>query len=115
MGRLVPIAVAFWASNNGREPVRAFLKDQPKADRLRLGEDLRKLQFGWPIGMPPVRPLGDGLFELRSALPSRREVRIIFVAAGRQLVLLHGFVKKTQKTPADELRIAKERRKELLS
>lgn len=107
--------IKFWATANGREPVREFLKELPKPDRYRLGEDLRKLQFGWPIGMPLVRKLEGDLLELRSSVPSKREIRLIFATDGKLLVLLHGFIKKTQKTPATELTIARKRMKELIS
>lgn len=113
--RLVPFPVTFWMSANGNEPVRDFLKQQPKPDRIRLGEDLRKLQFGWPIGMPLVRSMGGGIWELRSSLPSKREVRVLFVAVEDMLVLLHAFVKKSQKTHAPELNTARQRLKELQS
>jgi phage-related protein len=113
--RLAPFPVVFWKSANGNEPVREFLKQQPRPDRMRLGEDLRKLQFGWPIGMPLVRSMGGGIWELRSSLPSKREVRVLFVAVEDVLVLLHAFVKKSQKTPAPDLNAARQRLKELQS
>ena len=113
--RLNPIKVRFWQSANGREPVRDFLRGLSKPDRLRLGEDISRLQFGWPIGMPLVRNMGSGLWELRSSLPGRKEVRILFAAADGVLVLLNVFVKKSQKTPAAEIDLARDRMKELLS
>jgi phage-related protein len=111
--KLVSFPLLFWKSSTGREPVREFLQEQTKPDRMRLGSDLRKLQFGWPIGMPLVRSFGDGLWELRSSMPSRREVRIMFAAEDDMLVLLHAFVKKTQKTPPSEIAVARQRLKEL--
>jgi phage-related protein len=107
------IPIKFWTAWNGREPVREFLKELPKVDRLRIGENIRQLQFGWPIGMPLVRKLPGDIWELRSSLPSKREVRILFATDGRLLVLLHAFVKKSQKTPRAELAVAGQRLKEL--
>ena len=113
--KLVPFPLLFWRSSTGKEPVREFLQEQTKPDRVRLGSDLRKLQFGWPIGMPLVRSLGGDLWELRSSTPSKREVRIIFASGDDVLVLLHAFVKKSQKTPPSEMAVARQRLKELQS
>ena len=104
--------VSFWKLGSNREPVREFLQEFSKADRHRIGDDIRKLQLGWPIGMPLVRKLEDGIWELRSSLPSKREVRILFVNDGEMLLLVHAFVKKSQKTPIIELAIARQRMKE---
>ncbi len=104
--------VSFWKLGSNREPVREFLQELSKADRHRIGDDIRKLQLGWPIGMPLVRKLEDGIWELRSSLPSKREMRILFASDGEMLLLIHAFVKKSQKTPIAELAIARQRMKE---
>jgi phage-related protein len=111
--RLQAIPVYFWASETGHEPVREFLQTFEKPDRHRLGADIRRLQFGWPIGMPLVRNLGRGLWELRSTLPGRREVRIVFAAERERLILLHVFFKKTSKTDQGDLALARQRLKDL--
>ena len=72
------------------------------------------LQFGWPIGMPLVRKIVDYVWEMRSSLPSRREARLLFTANEGQIVVLNGFIKKSQKTPASEIELARRRLKELL-
>jgi phage-related protein len=113
--RLSPIPVAFWRSAAGREPVREWLRALSKSDRAVIGDDLRMLQFGWPIGMPLVRKLAEHVWEVRSSLPSRREARLLFSASERQIVVLSGFIKKSQKTPATEIELARRRLKELLS
>jgi phage-related protein len=83
----------------------------PIADRKAIGDDVRAVEFGWPLGMPLVRPLGSGLHEVRSRLPGRRIPRIIFFVSDRGfLVLLHGFIKKTEKLPAADLALAKTNR-----
>jgi phage-related protein len=74
---------------------------------------LRHVQFGWPVGMPLVRHLGTGLWDLRSSLPSRREARVIFIVDDLGIVVLNGFIKKSQKTPLKEIKMAKDRLKEL--
>lgn len=113
--RLQPIPLAFWRSASGREPVRNWLRELHKLDRTVIGEDLRTLQFGWPIGMPLVRKLVDRIWEVRSTLPSRREARLLFTANQNRIVVLSGFIKKAQKTPQTEIELARSRLKELVS
>jgi len=103
----------FFQTASGAEPVREWLKDLDDKDRRVIGEDIATVEYGWPVGMPICRPLGDGLWEVRSSLPSRREARIIFSIIEEQMVLLHGFIKKTQKTPKAELDLALKRLKDI--
>jgi len=84
-----------------------------EADRYLMGKDIQKVEFGWPIGRPHCAPLGKGLWEVRSSLDSNRIARVIFCTGDGHMVLLHGFVKKTQKTPAAEIEIAFKRMKEV--
>jgi phage-related protein len=109
------VRAAFYATGSGNEPVRDWLKDMSVADRKTLGEDIAAVEFTWPVGMPLVRPLKQGLWELRSSLPGNRIARILFCQAGDQMVLLHSFIKKTQKTPDEDLALARKRMKEILS
>jgi phage-related protein len=106
--------LSFYCSPSGREPVREWLKALPIVDRRTVGLDLMRVQFRWPVGMPLCRALGDGLWEVRSTLPSNRIARVIFGFADDVLVALHAFIKKTQKTPVADLGIARERMKEIL-
>ena len=73
---------------------------------------LQKVEFGWPLGLPVCRALGEGLWEVRSDLPSQRITRLIFCIVDGQMVLLHGFVKKTQKTLKRDLDLARGRKTE---
>jgi phage-related protein len=82
-------------------------------DGWATGADLATVQFGWPIGMPVCRPVGNGLWEVRTTLPSRRIARLIFFVADDRIGVVHGFIKKTQKTPADDLDLARRRMKEM--
>ena len=107
------VPLVFFATDAGNEPVRDWLKELPEADRQAVGQDLMRVQWRWPVGMPHCRNLGKGLWEVRSALPGNRIARVIFCMYDGQLVALHGFVKKTQKTPKDDLDLAAKRRKEL--
>ena len=101
----------FYRSNNGREPVREWLRSLDADDRRIIGEDIKDVEFSWPIGMPLVRPLGQGLWEVRSSLPGGRIARVIFCVERDCMVLLHGFMKKTQKTPHREIDLAIRRMK----
>ncbi len=110
-----PIPVAFWRSLAGREPVRDWLNELPREDKRTIGRDIAKVQFGWPVGLPLCRPLSDGLWEVRSSLPSRREGRVFFGFHEGMLTALHAIIKKTQKTPREDLQLARERLKEMQS
>ncbi|MGB8259320.1 MAG: type II toxin-antitoxin system RelE/ParE family toxin [Terracidiphilus sp.] len=102
----------FYRSDSGREPVREWLKELAAEDRRVIGEDIKDVEFSWPIGLPLVRPLGKELWEVRSALPHGRIARVIFCIARERMVLLHGFLKKTQKTPQHEIELALKRKRE---
>jgi phage-related protein len=106
------IAAEFFRSDRGREPVRDFLKAIPRLDRKVIGEDIRTVEYGWPIGMPVCDHLGSKLYEVRST-SGKREYRVLFSVYGDRMVLLHVFVKKTQKTPGHEIKTALERRREM--
>lgn len=99
----------FYRSDSGREPVREWLKRLEPEERKILGEDIKDVEFSWPIGLPVVRPLGRELWEVRSYLPRGRTARVLFCVAQGSMVLLHGFIKKTQKTPEHEIDLALKR------
>jgi phage-related protein len=109
-----PIPVVFFRLDSGREPVREWLRDLDRDSRKAIGEDIKTLQFGWPVGMPLARKLADNLWELRSSIPAGI-ARTFFTVYAQRIVLLHGFVKKAQKTPANELTTAKRRLTKLRS
>lgn len=103
------LRVVFFRLASGDEPVRRWLKeDLSLDDRKRIGQDIMTIQFRWPLGMPLVRSMGDGLHEVRSRLKSGI-ARVFFSVEENTLVLLHGFVKKTQKTPMGDLELARKR------
>jgi phage-related protein len=106
--------VRFFRSATGREPVREWLKTLGRPDSLVIGEDIRLVQLSWPVGLPVCRPMGGGLYEVRSALPNGRISRVLFCFHDSTIVLLHGFIKKTKKTPNSDLRLAEERRENVL-
>lgn len=109
-----PIPVVFFATDAGREPVREWLKDLNKEDRRTIGGDILAVQKGWPLGLPLCKSLKQGLWEVRSTLPSHRIARVIFSFHAGEIVLLNGFIKKTQKTPQQEIELARDRLQELL-
>ena len=101
----------FYRSDSGREPVREWLKSLDAGDRRIIGEDIKDVEFSWPIGMPLVRSLGREIWEVRSCLPHGRIARVLFCAEHECMVLLHGFIKKTRKTPMQDIDLAIKRRK----
>lgn len=107
------LPASFYATATGHEPVREWLKTLDPADRKTIGEDIKDVEFSWPIGMPLCRALGKGLWEVRSDLPGGRIARVLFCAHEGHMVLLHGFMKKTQKTSAAAIELASKRRKEI--
>lgn len=104
--------VYFFATPAGNEPALEFIKTFEKPERVIIGENLKTVQFGWPIGMPICSPLGDGIYEVRTSLSSKREVRILFFQHGDVIVVVHAFLKKTQKTPKADKDIALARKRE---
>lgn len=106
------LAVRFYRTGAGKEPVREWLVEQvsPAARRM-IGADIKTVQLGWPLGMPLVRKLDAGLWELRSRIPDGI-ARVLFTVVGTDMVLLHGFVKKSQATPKAHLDLALFRMKE---
>lgn len=104
-GKRIP--AIFYCTESGGEPVRNWLKGLSPEDRKRIGEDIKTVEFGWPIGMPVCKPLGHGIYEVRSNLAQNRIARVFFYIDKKgRMVLLHGFIKKTQKTPDDDLDLA---------
>jgi phage-related protein len=106
------VPARFYRSDIGREPVREWLKRLEPEDRKAIGEDIKDVEFSWPIGLPLVRSLGRDLWEVRSNLRGGRIARTIFCIEREQLILLHGFIKKTQKTPQREIDLALKRKRE---
>lgn len=102
------LVVVFYRTGAGHEPVREWLKALPREERRTIGEDLKTAQFGWPLGMPLIRKLEPGLWEVRSRIGSGI-ARVLFTVEGDTMVLLHGFVKKSQKAPPGELETARRR------
>ena len=105
------IAARFYETPTGRRPVREWLLGLDREDRRTIGTDIQKVEFGWPLGMPYCRPLSSGLWEVRSDLPGNRIARVIFCIVTGEMVLLHCFMKKTQKTPVADLELALRRKR----
>jgi phage-related protein len=105
-GKRVP--AIFYRTEAQGEPVREWLKGLTADDRKRIGEDIKTVEFGWPIGMPVCKPLADGIYEVRTSLSQNRIARVLFYVDNKnRMVLLHAFVKKTQKTPEQDLALAR--------
>jgi phage-related protein len=106
----IRVRVRFFCTASGSEPVREWLKSLDAEDRRVIGTDIKTVQIGWPLGMPLVRKMGRDLYEVRVTLP-RRIARILFTVLAGEIVLLHGFIKKSQETPKADLDVARARLK----
>ncbi len=104
--------VRFYATKAGAEPVRDWLRSLPHDIRKIIGDDIKTVQIGWPIGMPLVRNLEPGLWEVRIHLPDGI-ARVLFTTVGPIMVLVHGFIKKTKQTPKQDIELARKRMKEV--
>lgn len=106
------IPAHFYRTADGKEPVREWIKSLDLEDRKIVGKDIQKVEFGWPIGLPVCRSLTKGLWEVRSNISHGRIARVIFCIADGSMVLLHGFIKKTQRTPQHDMDLALKRRRD---
>ncbi len=106
------VSVVFYRTPAGVEVVRDWLRNLNDEDRNIVGQDLMRVQFRWPVGMPLCRPLGDGLWEVRSTLTGHRIARVLFCFTEDRILALHGIIKKSEKTPAADLQLARKRKQE---
>ncbi|MEE1922562.1 type II toxin-antitoxin system RelE/ParE family toxin [Pseudomonas sp. 148P] len=109
---LLVLTVRFFRTEAGNEPVRDWLAQLPRTHRQLVGAEIKTVQIGWPLGMPLVRKMERGLWEIRVDLGDSC-ARIMFTLVEDVMVLLHGFIKKSQKTPAADLETARQRRSRL--
>ena len=107
------IRARFYQTSKGKAPLRECLLKLDVEDRKIVGKNIQKVEFGWPLGMPYSRPLGQGLYEVRSDITDQRIARVIFLIEAKEMVLLHAFVKKAQKTPKPDLDLALKRKKQV--
>lgn len=107
------ITSLFYETSNGNKPVREWLLSISKDDRKIIGEDIKTVEYGWPIGMPTCKGLGKKLFEVRSNISDKRIARVIFVVIDEYMLLLHAFIKKTKKTPLCDIDLALNRLKDI--
>jgi phage-related protein len=107
------IELVFYRTQTSNMPVRDWLLDMSEADRRLIGQDLQRVQFRWPVGMPLVRPLGKRLHEVRTPLPEGTTARVLFCFHQNELYALHGFIKKSQRIPDADLKLARKRQKEV--
>lgn len=99
------LKIVFYRSEIGNEPVREWLKDLHRDDKRQIGEDIKTAQLGWPLGMPLIKKIDKDLWEVRTRLADSI-ARVLFTVDGEHMILLHGFIKKSQKTPSNELKTA---------
>ncbi len=108
-----PLSAVFFKTEAGNEPVREWLKKLPREDCKTIGADILTVQYAWPVGKPLVDNIGEGIWEIRSRV-NNRIARTLFIVVDEEIVLLHGFLKKQQKIPIDELNLAKKRKRQYL-
>ena len=111
--RTKKLPARFYVNSMGHKPIREWILELPKADRHSIGKDIQKVEFGWPLGRPHCASLGADLWEVRSTLARDHIARVIFCMVDGHMILLHGFIKKTQKTPKVDIDLALKRMKEL--
>jgi len=107
------VSAFFYISSRGFEPVKDWLLKLSKLDRKAIGEDIKTVEFGWPIGMPTCKSMGNGLYEVRTNLSDKKIARVLFCFSENKMVLLHGFIKKTSKTPKPDLDLSMKRKREV--
>lgn len=112
MSELKRFPAIFYQSAGGREPVRDWFQGLSTVEKKSVGDDLQKLEYGWPVGMPLAKSMGSGIHELRSNLPKGRTARVFFFVEGRTLILVHAFIKKSRKTPDQDLELARRRKRD---
>lgn len=108
------IPLVFFQNLSGSQPVREWLKGLPAVERQAIGKDRMRTQWQWPVGMPLSRPMGSGLWEVRTDLRTKRTARVLLCLYREHLVAVHGFIKKTRATPDEDLALARKRQKELM-
>ena len=106
--RETPLKVVFYETQQGKQPCRDFLLALEKDDRREVGADIFAAQKGFPLGLPLCRKMNKELWEIRSTV-SDGICRVFFTVDGNAMILLHGFKKKSDKTPLKEIGIAKKR------
>jgi phage-related protein len=108
MGEGPRLRVVFFTTEAGREPVREWIKSLPREEQRTIGKRVLAVQYGWPVGMPRVRKLEEDLWEVRVPLDNRI-ARVLCTVQGTLMMLLHGFIKTSQKTPKEDLDLARQR------
>jgi len=111
---LQKLHASFFLTATGAQPVRDWLLSLPKQDRKAIGTDIAYVQYKWPIGRPRVAHLVGDIWEVRSRLVNRI-ARVLFAVDGKEMVLLHGFIKKRQSTPLEDIALARARWREWVS
>lgn len=113
------IEVVFYQTEAGNEPAKDWLVELSREDRKLMGTAIKEAEFGWPLGLPVVRKMGANLWEVRQNLTGKKIGRMLFTVDNETdpsgMVLLHGFVKKSQKTPKTDLDTAKKRLKDYMA
>jgi len=108
------LTVYFYKTPTGNEPVRDWLRQRTSEEKKAIGEDIKAVEYSWPVGYPQVNKLDKDLWEIRTNLPKGIS-RVFFTIWKKYMVLLHGIIKKTQKTPKKDLDHAKKQRDKVMA
>ncbi len=111
MAQLPKLSAVFFRTGFAREPVRDWLRSLPRDERREIGSDIAYVQYKWPLGKPRVDHIRGKVWEIRSRLVERI-ARVLFVVSNDEMLLLHGFIKKTPNTPEADIALAERRWKE---
>ncbi len=109
------LPLIFYQTPAGNVPVRDWLRKLDRQDRLPIGQDIERVQYRFPVGMPLCRPMGSGIWEIRTDIAHGNTARVLFMVHDGRIILLHGFVKKTRKTPPADLELARKRQAEVIA
>ena len=112
--RTKKLPARFYVTPAGGKPVREWILEMSATNRHTIGKNIQKVEFGWPLGRPHCAPLNHGLWEVRSSLDSNRIARVIFCMGDGHMILLHGFIKKSRKTPQADIALALKRKREVV-
>lgn len=107
------ISAFFYENTNTKKPVREWLYSLDEEDKKIIGTDNKTVEYGWPIGMPVCKKLESKLYKVRSEISNKRIARVIFTVIDEYMILLHGFIKKTQKTLKQDIDLALKRKKDI--
>ena len=113
---LEPLNIIFYEQEDGTRPAEEFIEsmDEKLRSKMKVVIDMLKVRGRW-LRLPHSRNLENGIYELRAQIGTNAARVLYFFVTGKNAILTNGFIKKTQKTPANELKKAKQYMRDYLS